>query len=182
MEVVERRELHSNVAMTVLMISWVMFFATLALGYAFFRFTANVWPPMGFESPSLFYPALSTFIICASSFTYFLYERKRSLTYLYVTLFMGGFFFLSQYELWREMKSIGLFIKAGVFPSLLHSFTWIHVAHILLGMLGLGFVALLDKKKIYDETRTILWIKNIGVFWHFLGVIWILMFVGMFIL
>jgi cytochrome c oxidase subunit 3 len=176
----EIRGLRSSIAMTVALVSWAMFFATLFLGYGVFRMTANTWPPMGFERPDLFWPTISTCLILLSSVSYEIYSRKKQESFLSVTVLLGLGFMFGQWQLWSTLKAQGLYVQAGVFPSLLHSFTWIHAAHIVLGLLGLFTLFFVERGK-KDEVEKELWKKNIGLFWHFLGVVWLLMLFGIFI-
>ncbi len=174
----------SSIAMIVTLVSFGMLFLTLMMGFAMFRFTAPVWPPAGMEKPSLFIPTLSTLIIFLSSWSYFQFEKEvekglASKKYLLVTLTLGVLFMLSQFLFWNDLSSKGIFVSSGIFASILYSFTWIHAAHIVAGLSLLFWLYLkLDKedKKIAVHT------SNVGKFWHFLGIVWLIMFVTIFVL
>jgi cytochrome c oxidase subunit 3 len=174
----------STVAMIVTLISFGMLFLTLMMGFAMFRFTAPVWPPAGMEKPSLFIPTLSTLIIFLSSLAYIQFEKEvekgfASKIYLLVTIGLGLLFMASQFIFWNDLSSKGIFVSSGIFASILYSFTWIHAAHIIAGLsLLLWLYFKLDKedKKITIHT------SNVGKFWHFLGIVWLIMFVTIFVL
>lgn len=181
-------ELSTSIGMLTILVSFSMLFATLFLGYAVFRFSNPVWPPNGLERVDLFLPSLSTFIICLSSFSFFAYEKqslsnvevKNSTFWLLVTLILGIFFLISQYQLWVDMESSGLNKATGIYASINYGFTWIHAGHILIGLLLLIALFFINSSNL-DSIKKLLWIKNIGKFWHFLGIIWILMFVFIFL-
>lgn len=172
----EYRKIQSSIAMTVVLVSWVMFFATLFLAYALYRITANVWPPMGFENISLNLPTLSMVVIILSSISYEVYRKVKSKHYLTGTLVLGLGFLVSQLYLWDALKLKGIYVEAGIFPSIIYAFTWIHAAHIGLGIISLVTLYFIKKENIE------IWNKNVGTFWHFLGIIWFLMYATIFVI
>ena len=181
----EKRKAVSSIGMIIILVSFAMLFASLLLGYVVFRLSNEVWPPMGMERVPLGLPLLSTLLIAASSVTYIKFERtyckitsKTSRLSYFLTLLLGTAFMVVQFRLWDQMADLGLYVSAGVFPSLLYTLTWVHAAHIVLGIFAL--LALLPTIfKNYSDTKVI-WIQNVGKFWHFLGIVWFIMFVIIF--
>ena len=174
--------------MLVLLVSLSMLFVTLMMGYLFFRLTSDVWPPMGLPKADLFFPTVSTLVIILSSLSYAYFEKTYSFTHkalniwsLMVTVILACIFLFSQAKLWNHMNDIGLYVEGGVFPSILHGFTWIHAAHIVLAFVLLLYLVLLFSKAPFkaDRTQTIL---NIGKVWHFLGIVWFVMYLGIFVI
>lgn len=183
----QHQHLQSSIAMTIVMISWVMFFATLFLAYGIYRFTSEVWPPMGMEKTPLGLPTLSTVFILLSSLTFIFFENNylkknyQSIKYsIFATLALGLGFLFTQWQLWQSLKLAGVYVESGIFASLIFGFTWIHAAHIILGLVGLGWVVANLKKISLLAERSLL-VKNVGIFWHFLGVIWVLMYFALFV-
>lgn len=174
----------SSVAMIVTLVSFGMLFLTLMMAFAMFRFTAPVWPPAGMTRPDLFLPTLSTVMIFLSSFFYIKFEKntvsgkidRKNLT---VTLILGLAFMLSQFLFWNHLKSQGIYVSSGVFASIIYAFTWIHAAHIVAG-LGL-LVWLFSALKSADKMTSVK-VSSVGKFWHFLGIVWLIMFVTIFVL
>lgn len=174
----------STVAMAITLVIFAMLFCTIMMGFAIYRFTAPVWPPAGMEKPSLLWPTMSTLIIVASSFVYYLFEKKineglNQSKLLLVTLVLGLGFMVSQFVFWNELSSQGLFVSSGIYPSILYSFTWIHAAHIVVALLLLVWLYFSLRKA---DKMTTLKVSNVGKFWHFLGVVWLIMFVTIFVL
>jgi len=149
----ELKRVQSNIGMGILLISWSMLFAALFLGYFVFRF---------FEKE-------------------FSAKRKvEGCKYLLITIVLACSFLFMQFHLWGVLKNHGLYVNAGIFPSLLYGFTWIHFAHIGLALPALGLLWFcLARKNIFNLGE--LFIINLGRFWHFLGVIWLMMFLGLFV-
>lgn len=174
----------STVAMAITLVIFAMLFCTIMMGFAIYRFTAPVWPPAGMEKPSLLWPTMSTLIIVASSYVYYLFEKKinegiNQSKLLLVTLVLGLGFMVSQFIFWNELSSQGLFVSSGIYPSILYSFTWIHAAHIVVALLLLVWLYFSLRKA---DKMTTLKVSNVGKFWHFLGVVWLIMFVTIFVL
>lgn len=179
--------LRNNLAFNVAFISWGMLFATLFLGYAIYRSSANVWPPMGLTKVSLIYPGISTLIVLISSF--FAYEMKKSAMAnniaksklnLKLTITFGLGFMISQMVLWHSMNVMGLYVSSGIFASILHAFTWIHAAHVFGALIFLFYVVWCLRKNNLDEREQTI-ILNAEKFWHFLGIIWLVMFFALFV-
>lgn len=180
----EEKKVVSSVAMTMVLVSFSMLFATFFLGYAAYRFTSPVWPPMGMERPPM--PLLSTAFILLSSISFMFFESKKSLFnrnsfWLEVTFLLGICFVISQFLLWDNLKSNGIFASSGIFPSMIYAFTWTHIAHIALSLASLIYLWIrLYRNRKFDglEIAT----ESVGKFWHFLGIIWYIMFFLLFII
>lgn len=181
----KRAEMQNDLAMTVGLVSAGMLFVTLLMGYAIYRTSAPVWPPAGFNPVSLFWPSVSTLLIMVSS--WFAYQFKALTRMndfsgahrnLNRTLACGVGFMASQITLWAELKRTGVFVSSGIYSSVLYGFTWIHAAHVVL---GLG--ALIYLKFVLKPTTRLVLQKTLNVekFWHFLGLVWLAMFVLLFV-
>ena len=174
----------SAVAMIVALVSFGMLFLTLMMAFALYRFTAPVWPPAGMDKPSLLIPSISTFLIALSSLSYFSFEKKTTQgiidkSGLAMTLIFGLAFMVSEFMFWSALKSHGIFVSSGIFASIMYAFTWIHAAHIVgaLGLLIWLYVSLNTPDKM-----TAVKIASFGKFWHFLGIVWFIMFLTIFVL
>jgi cytochrome c oxidase subunit 3 len=183
----ERERMTSSIAMVMTLISFSMLFATLMLGYVAYRFTSVVWPPLGMQRASLEVPTLSTLIILMSSLSYYMSESsflqnklKAFKNYYFVTLLLGASFMVSQMFLWQNLKLTGIFVDSTVFGSIIYAFTWVHAGHMVVGLLALLFLipSLRGKR---NEGKTQIWLKSVGQFWHFLGIVWVIMYFSIFI-
>jgi cytochrome c oxidase subunit 3 len=174
----------SSVSMIVALVSFGMLFLTLMMSFALYRFTAPVWPPAGMAKPSLLIPTISTVMIVLSSYFYITFEKntlsgvvdRKNLT---LTLILGVGFMVSQFLFWEQLKSHGLYVSSGVFPSILYAFTWIHAAHLIGGLLLLVWLYSVLKN---PTKKTSVKVMNVGKYWHFLGIVWLVMFVTIFVL
>ena len=183
----EKRKDTQSIAMIVILISVGMLFAALFLGYTVLRFSQKTWPPQIFEKIEFTFPIISTIAILFSSISFEFMKRsylelnKNKFMGLWLLTFnLGLAFFVSQIFLWRELNLNGLLVSSGIFASVIHGFTWIHAAHMFIAMLALFYLTRLFKKDIEDKYFH--WFSNVEKLWHFLGVIWLLMFVFLFVI
>lgn len=179
------------IAMVISLISLAMLFATLFLVYGILRMRSAVWPPMDLSLRSLVAPYISTVAIGLSSATYMLFFKSfrqkswglaRGLWAL--TICFGLAFFLSQNSLWNELKNLGVYSDTGLIGSILYGFTYVHFGHVLVAFMSLlwPIFYLWGSRLNENSSRKIEVVKNIGTFWHFLGIIWALMFLSIFII
>jgi cytochrome c oxidase subunit 3 len=165
------------------LIIFAMLFAGLFLGLVLTRDAQNVWPPPSFALVSWVKPALATFIICLSSMTLYL-SQKHSILYTKITILLGVVFLLIQVSYWSELNQLGFNVETGVFASFLHALTWVHAAHILLGLLFL-FLYFFKLKQLpamsfSHRAETVSKLTFYINFWHFLTVVWIVLLLGLF--
>ncbi len=162
--------LKSHLGMSVALISFAMLFATLFLFYALYRGQTTGWPPEGIK-PTLFWPIVSSVIILGSSFSYQRISQARA--FYWITLALGLIFFITQVMVWNSLKAEGLTTSSGVYASLLYAFTWIHVAHMVAAIIALSWLG-------FGELKTHRY-KAVGRFWHFLTIVWFLIFFALFV-
>ncbi len=172
----------NSIAMTVTLISFGMLFATLFLGYFLVRFNTPVWPPVEIQGMPVVLPLMSTLVMLLSSVTYWFFEkRKEQRKFFWSLTFALGVAFLGlQWVLWQGLKDAGILVANGMVPSMVYAFTWVHAGHIVLGLLALLWIGhyVFRHPALMTEFKII----NVGKFWHFLGFVWILMYLMMFVL
>ena len=67
---------------------------------------------------------------------------------------------------------------------MIYAFTWIHTAHMVLGLIAfiyLGFL-LFKNNWILDDSIKLQKANSVLRFWHFLAVIWLMMYALLFVL
>lgn len=177
----EQKLLQNSIAMTVTLISFAMLFASMFLGYFLVRYNAPVWPPVEIQNRPQLLPFLSTLVIVLSSFTYYKLEKgNNKKSFWFLTFALGLAFLALQWLLWKELGVRGITVGNGNVPSMVYAFSWIHAAHIILGLFALIYLGWFIFRR--TEKLTVFKLINVGKFWHFLGVVWILMYLMMFVL
>jgi cytochrome c oxidase subunit 3 len=184
----EREETTAYLGMVIFLASWAMMFSALFFAYAFVRARATEWPPAGVPLPPLWMPALSTAFIGLSSAAVHggLVSVKRGglggLRWgLSLALLTAAGFLVSQRQLWRQLAASGVLPSTGgSYATALYGLTWLHALHVAVGLLGLGFVTFKAFRGAYSAARHLpvrLWV----MYWHFVGIVWALMFVSIFV-
>ena len=162
------------------MISMVMFFAGLTSAYIISQKRED-W--VSFDLPKAFY--ISTVLIVLSSLTLILSQKalKRdkifnSLLFLLITFALGVGFVWYQYVGFNQLKEIGLYFtgpQSTVSTSFVIGITFLHVLHLLAGVIVLLVVIYNHFKKKYSSTN-MLGFELGAIFWHFVDLLWILLF------
>jgi cytochrome c oxidase subunit 3 len=161
-----------------------LFFIYLAL-----RAQTNSWPPAGQHLPIVL-PAINTAVIMLSSVTLAAALRdlrwgrhRRSTVEMAGTLVLGLLFVGLQVALWRDMWADGLTSSAGTLGTVVYGLTILHALHVAAGILVLGYLlvrVVMDTRGADRLHNQVLSLRLCGMFWHFVGAVWIVMFVGMF--
>jgi heme/copper-type cytochrome/quinol oxidase subunit 3 len=122
--------------------------------------------------------AVNTFVLLTSSFTAVLAHQaaehgdgKKAAKYLLFTI--GGaltFVCIKAYEWWYEI-SHGYTITANTFWSFYYTMAGLHALHVIAGAIIMGIVAL-DAFRGRELHR----VELIGIYWHFVDVVWIFLF------
>jgi cytochrome c oxidase subunit 3 len=180
----KRLDHQNNLAMTMVLISGGMLFATLFMGYAIYRSSATVWPPVGMGKVDLTLPLLSTVIIGLSS--YFMNQttkaiqegnKQKTLMEFRFTFGLGILFMFIQSYFWFSLKKAGFYVSSGIFTSIIYAYTWIHALHVIFGLLALLWL----RWRISTSANFTQTAVNTERFWHFLGIIWGIMFLTIFV-
>lgn len=168
------------------MISMTMMFAGLTSAYVVSKARPD-WLK-DFSLPSASY--ISTAIILASSLTFWLAfkslkenNNKTAITYTLVTLVMAVLFALFQWIGFTTIVGQGFYFtgaESTVTTSFVYVLVLAHFAHLIGGIVVLLFVlAGLAKDKYNDKP---LGFVLAHTFWHFLGFLWLYLFVFLFFL
>ncbi len=160
--------------------SIVMLFAGLTSGYIVRQAEGN-W--RFFELPSVFY--VSSIIILLSSFTMQMAIRavkkddlSQVKTFLLFTLGLGLAFVFSQFLGWNELVKNDVYFADKLTPSgsFFYVITGLHLAHLAFGLLGLIITGSKSIRERYSS-KNYLGISLCAIYWHFLGGLWIYLFV-----
>ena len=168
------------------MISMTMMFAGLTSAYVVSKARPD-WLE-NFSLPSAFYT--STLIILISSITFWLAFKalkvnngKSATAYTLVTLVLAVIFALFQWIGFNAIVDQGFYFtgaESTVTTSFVYVLVMAHFAHLIGGILVLLFVlAGLAKQKYFDKP---LGFVLAHTFWHFLGFLWLYLFVFLYFL
>lgn len=192
----EQQRVTASVGMWVFLATEVMFFGGLFTAYAVYR----MYYPQAFLAGSHLMEtacgAINTFVLLTSSFTMALAVHSASTSrqtalrvFLLLTILLGSLFlgikFYEYYQHYQDHKVPGVWWEySGPAPSghvemfFLFYFlmTGLHAVHMTI---GLGLVGLLLVRSLLFETFAARYhtpVENIGLYWHFVDVIWIFLY------
>jgi cytochrome c oxidase subunit III len=165
--------------------SEVMLFGAFFTAYFFVRVVAGTpWPTPPFHLP-VFVAGVNTVILVTSSFTmhWALQSIKRDnhaglQAGLLLTFLMGLTFLLTQI---REYSRIGFAPKDGAFATIFYCLTGLHGAHVFVGLLLLAAATIRAFRGHYSSTAHH-GVEIPGIYWHFVDVMWIVVYSTVYIL
>ena len=181
------RETTAVLGMSVFVASWAMLFAALFFAYAVTRARALAWPPPDLPALPLGLPAWATLAIALSSGALITARRRPAQASVVAPLLwaaLGAVVFLAlQLTVWRGLYRAGLRPDTGSYASVFYGLTTFHALHVLVGIFGLG--ALLwgalraaRARRARDPIPLRLW----TVYFHMVGVLWLLLYLGVYCL
>jgi cytochrome c oxidase subunit III len=168
--------------------SEVMLFGSFFAAYFFVRI-ANpegfaVWPPEGFHLP-VFVAGVNTAILVTSSFTmhWAVTSIKRGnraglKAGLVLTLAMGSAFLFTQI---LEYARVGFAMSDTAFGSIFYGLTGLHGAHVFVGLMLLT-VATVRAFRGHFSPEHHHGVEIPGIYWHFVDVMWIVVYVTVYLL
>jgi len=163
------------------MIGMFMMFAALSSGFIVYT-VGGIDKGLKTLLPNAF--IYSTLLIVMSSVTMQLaynaakrtaFNRQKWL--LGATIALGVGFFVIQVYAWGILSDRGvLFVNNNASQSFIYIFTGMHLAHIVAGIIVL-IRALVGKIQNISQVRNVFRMNLATVFWHFLGILWIYIYV-----
>jgi cytochrome c oxidase subunit 3 len=142
-----------------------------------------------FQLPRLLF--VNTLVLLISSFALGLAHRRLSsvegllttggnkakeaysdgMNWLYCTLGLGTLFVVGQVLAWRVLVSKGILLSSNPSSSFFYVFTAMHGAHLLGGILGLGYM--IRKLAKTNGTARTTGMKALCLYWHFMDGLWV---------
>jgi len=183
-----RQETTAMMGMVLFLGAWSMMFAVFFIAYGFMRARLVSWPPEGATPLPWKLPLGNTLVLLLSSASYQLGLKgvrgrgRRPWAWLLGAALLGALFVGLQGVLWSAMYARNLTPWSdGPYSSVFYGLTWLHAAHAVVGILGVGYVAVQALLGRYSAARH-LPIRLWGLYWHFVGAVWALMFVTIFVM
>ncbi|MDQ2622845.1 MAG: cytochrome c oxidase subunit 3 [Actinomycetota bacterium] len=169
-------------------LSEIMLFGAFFAAYFFIRVVAEPvsWPPEGVHLPVLI-AGINTAVLVSSSFTihYALEAIKhgnhRGLKLgLTLTWLLGATFLFIQIN---EYAHIGFTPRDGAFGSIFFSLTGLHGAHVFVGLLLITFATIRAYRGHFGpEQKDHLGVEVPSIYWHFVDIMWIIVFLAIYII
>jgi cytochrome c oxidase subunit 3 len=169
-------------------VSEVMLFGAFFASYFFLRVVVHppAWPPHPFELP-VSVAGMNTAILFSSSFTvHFALEsirrgnRNGMKLGLAATWLLGATFLFIQLN---EYVHIGFSARDGSFGSIFYALTGLHGAHVFVGLALLTFANIRAWRGHFGpDAEDHLGVEVVGIYWHFVDVMWLIVFTTVYVL
>ncbi len=166
--------------------SEIMLFGAFFTMYFFIRVVANpaTWPPVGDHLP-VFVAGVNTAILITSSFTmhWALTSIKRDhhaglQAGLFLTLALGWIFLITQA---LEYSRVGFAPHDNAFASIFFGLTGLHGAHVFIGLTILLFMTIRAFRGHFSSEHHH-GVEIAGIYWHFVDVMWIVVYSTVYLL
>jgi cytochrome c oxidase subunit 3 len=169
-------------------VSEVMLFGAFFASYFFLRVVVDPpsWPPEGLDLP-VAVAGVNTAILVSSSFTvhYALESIRRNNRTglklgLVATWLLGATFLFIQLN---EYSHIGFSARDTSFGSIFYGLTGLHGAHVFVGLVLLTFANIRAFRGHFGpEPEDHLGVEVPGIYWHFVDVMWLIVYTTVYIL
>jgi cytochrome c oxidase subunit 3 len=180
-------------------------FATFLITYGALRFSYDTWPSpnevfksfpgFGHAELPLMFVSLMTFILIMSSVTMVLAvhygntegNKKKVAQWLFLTIIGGAMFLGCQAWEWTHLIGEGMVMTSNPFGEtafgwLFFTITGFHGFHVLTGVVINCMVLNNVVQVVYDKRGSYEMIEKVGLYWHFVDLVWVFVFMAFYLL
>ncbi len=176
-----------KLGMWLFLASEVMFFTGLIGAYIVVRQSVADWPMPG-KVLNIPLTAFNSFLLFCSSFTLVKSlasarknDGKGIQAGLFLTIVLGALFLAVQAYEYRELIQKNVTPSASLFGACFFTLTGFHALHVLGGALCLLFIFMKSLKGAYSAAEHS-GIEVAGLYWHFVGLVWAVLFTIVYLL
>lgn len=175
---------NSKLGIWLFLASEVMLFGALFSSFILIRVGSSVWPPVGTPELNLPIATFNTAVLISSSMTMILSWSSlmhknfaKFKLYLGLTILLALTFLVAKSFEYYGKISHHYYPGTNIFLSLYFTMTFLHVLHVIGGMIPMIYFWLpgskLWKKQPKHFTNRI---ETLGLYWHFVDLVWIFLF------
>ncbi len=172
---------NGKICMWLFLASEVMFFTGLIGAYIVLRFAQGEWPD---PTRTLNVPltAANTFFLICSSVTLVaalqniqMGNRGKGNLYLLATTLIGALFVGIQVYEYMQLYGHGMTPYGNIFGGCFYVMTGFHGAHVTAGVIAMAALTGMGLRGKFDEKNFAV-VENVGLYWHFVDLVWIILF------
>ena len=188
-EATDHHEEHPDFRMfgvAVFLVAESMIFLGLFTAFMIYRAILPAWPPEGMERLELLLPGINTLILISSSFvmhrgdTAIKKNDVAGLRFWYIiTAVLGALFLAGQAY---EYAHLGFGLTTNVFASAFYVLTGFHGLHVTVGLLLILAVLWRAQKPGHYSDKEHFGVEAAELYWHFVDVVWIVLFTLVYLL
>jgi cytochrome c oxidase subunit III len=177
---------HRLFGVIVFLVAEGMIFLGLFMAYLTFRAVAPTWPPEGTPHLELLLPGVNTAILVSSSFVIHNADTaikkndvKGLRLWFGVTALMGAVFLAGQLY---EYFHLEFGLTSNLFASTFYVLTGFHGLHVCFGLVLIAAVLWRSLKPNHYNNEKHFGVEAAEVYWHFVDIIWVILFLLLYIL
>jgi cytochrome c oxidase subunit 3 len=177
-----------RIATLVFLMAGTMLFAGLVGGYLVLRFASAAWPSPGMPHLPVRLAGFNTVVIALSSLAF--QRALRSLRaldarglrrWLLSAAGLGVLFLGLQVVQWSLLVRGGLSFTGTTYGTTFYVLTGVHAAHALSGVAWLLLISL-RQRELWVPDRRQRTIEVCGLYWHFVGLVWLGLYVVLYLI
>ena len=160
-----------------LIASEIVIFGGLLASYIMHRIAHPEWASFASHT-NTWAGAFNTFVLLTSSLSAVLGHKaaeegngKKAAQYLWMTMGGAALFICVKAAEWTHEIHEGYTITANAFWAFYYTAAGLHALHVIAGAIIMGFVA----RDAYHN-RELHRVELIGIYWHFVDIVWIFLF------
>lgn len=184
---VEDHNENMKLGMWLYLASEIVIFSIMIVGYVLFRINEPEIVRDLHKELGVGLVTINTFILLASS--YFMVmglramqrgDRQGMIRWIAATAIGGTVFVIGQYIEYRELANLGITLgydttsEWGTFGMRFYAPTAFHGAHVIVGVIWALVIIRRGRQGRYDHNT--IGIEMFGLYWHFVDVVWIMLF------
>jgi heme/copper-type cytochrome/quinol oxidase subunit 3 len=157
--------------------SEIVIFGGLLGSYIMHRLNHDAWAEHA-ANTNVYIGTFNTLVLLSSSLSAVLAHKAadegngaKAARFLYLTMLGGATFVVVKSLEWNMEISHGFTITTNTFWSFYYTAAGLHALHVIAGVIIMGIVAHAAKKNLELHR-----VELIGVYWHFVDVVWIFLF------
>ncbi|MEM9771693.1 MAG: heme-copper oxidase subunit III [Cyanobacteria bacterium P01_D01_bin.73] len=161
-------------------------FLGLFAAYLTFRAVTPAWPPEGTPELELLLPGVNSLILISSSFVIHKAEHaikendvKAVQLWFAITAAMGALFLAGQCY---EYAHLEFGLTTNIFASTFYVLTGFHGLHVTFGLLLIMAVLWRSRQEGHYSSESKFGIEAAELYWHFVDVIWVILFILLYLL
>lgn len=170
----------------VFLVSETMIFLGLFSAFLIYRTVMPVWPPAGTPELELLIPTINTIILISSSFVMHRgqsaikkNDTKGLQLWFGITAVMGALFLAGQIY---EYSHLEFGLTTNLFTSSFFVLTGFHGLHVTVGLLLILCVLWRSRQPEHYTAEEHFGVEASELYWHFVDVVWIVLFILVYLL
>ena len=175
----EEEQFTAVIGMIILISSLTMLFIALIASYGVLRVRSVNWHSHPMSDFSFAVSCFNTILILFSSYSFSkimkhvkAFNLIKTLYWINFTIGIGVFFLFFQSTLWYLLTNSGYSISSHQAGSVFYMLSGLHGLHIIMGIISLLWL----RGKILTSDNLVNRTQLVGIFWHFLTFIWLVIF------